>query len=571
MNRLVSILLFLIISTNTVLSQQIILDEDVNDWSEINTEFIDPMGDSNGLDVIRFKVHNDNLFLYFFLEFNSEFDLQENNDLVLYIDTDNNPETGTSRNGIGYDFEFTFGQRSGSFNNSTIGPYNVGLIGSPTVTSTTFEIKIDLNSQIGGASIFNEPEISFFFESASANEFAPDEGNPAVYELNLNSNYEPTSFQIGKSSNTDIRVLSYNVRRDALFNPSLKDEYERIISAIQPDIIGFQEIYNNSGEQAANLMEDFLQSAEGENWYSGDTGTDNLVVSRYPIINQKTIEGNSAYLLDAGDQYIFTIVAHPPCCGNDDGRQWEIDAFMGFLRDSQNGEEFDIPENTPIIIMGDMNLVGLRRQQTTLITGDLVYENDHGPDFNPDWDGTALDDAKPENPGLPTTFTWYSPNSSFGAGRLDYMVFSGSVLEMTNTFSLHTPSLDPDTLQFYGLESQDTIEASDHIPVVADFKFKTVTSTEVRSEIPKNFELGQNYPNPFNPYTVISYTLTVNSFVTLKVFDTLGHEVTVLENGLRNAGTHTVSFDASNLSSGIYFYRLEVDGQVQNKQMILVK
>lgn len=78
---------------------------------------------------------------------------------------------------------------------------------------------------------------------------------------------------------------------------------------------------------------------------------------------------------------------------------------MGFLRDSQNGEEFDIPENTPIIIMGDMNLVGLRRQQTTLITGDLVYENDHGPDFNPDWDGTALDDARPENPGLPTTFT----------------------------------------------------------------------------------------------------------------------------------------------------------------------
>lgn len=262
MNRIFSFLVFLIISTNTVLSQQIILDEDVNDWSEINTEFIDPMGDSNGLDVIRFKVHNDNLFLYFFLEFNSEFDLQENNDLVLYIDTDNNPETGTSRNGIGYDFEFTFGQRSGSFNNSTIGPYSVGLIGSPTVTSTTFEIKIDLNSQIGGAIIFNEPEISFFFESTSANEFAPDEGNPAVYELNLNSNYEPTSFQIGRSSNTDIRVLSYNVRRDALFNPSLKDEYERIISAIQPDIIGFQEIYNNSGEQAANLMEDFLQSAE---------------------------------------------------------------------------------------------------------------------------------------------------------------------------------------------------------------------------------------------------------------------------------------------------------------------
>ena len=150
-------------------------------------------------------------------------------------------------------------------------------------------------------------------------------------------------------------------------------------------------------------------------------------------------------------------------------------------------------------------------------------------------------------------------------------MYSGSVLDMLNSFSLHTPSLDQDSLVAYGLKADDTLLASDHIPVVADFQFKSFTSISASSSVPKSFELQQNYPNPFNPSTVISYQMTVNSFVSLKVFDALGREITVLDDGFRNVGTHTVSFDASNLSSGIYFYRLEVDGQAQNKQMILVK
>jgi len=565
------VVIFLLISSSTR-GQQIFLDEDISEWSQVQTQFVDPEGDSEGIDLLSIKITNDDQFLYFLLEVNEEFDLQENNDLVMYIDTDNNSETGTLKNGIGYEFEFRFGERTGSFNGVTVSPYAVGLIGSPTVTSKTFEFKFDLETTIGESSVFSSNKIAFFIESKSGNEFLPDEGSPAVYSFDLSSVYESADFQLAKSPSVDYRVLSYNVRRDALFDTALKEEYQRLISAIQPDIIGFQEVYQNSGQQAAQLVEEFLPSSEGETWYSGDTGTDNLIVSRYPIVMQETVSGNSVYLLDLGDYYVFTIVAHPPCCTNDNGRQNEIDAFMGFLRDSQNGMEFDIPENTPIIIMGDMNLVGLRQQQTTLITGDIVNEGTYGPDFNPDWDGTALDDTKANNPGLPTSFTWYSPNSSFGAGRLDYLMYSGSVLELENSFSLHTPSLPADSLTAYGLESLDTINASDHIPLVADFSLKTSNSSEQDSGLPKSIRLHQNHPNPFNPSTSISFELNSSSKIRLSIYTLSGREViNLLDSQPYSAGFHTLSFDASELSSGVYFYRLISENETITKKMTLIK
>ncbi|MCL5028038.1 MAG: T9SS type A sorting domain-containing protein [Bacteroidetes bacterium] len=88
--------------------------------------------------------------------------------------------------------------------------------------------------------------------------------------------------------------------------------------------------------------------------------------------------------------------------------------------------------------------------------------------------------------------------------------------------------------------------------------FSSATGTEEEVLLPTNFRLSQNYPNPFNPSTTIKYSLPKASYVTLKVYDLLGNEINTLVKGEKSAGVYSVAFDGHNLSSGTYFYRLQV-------------
>ncbi|NMB80361.1 MAG: T9SS type A sorting domain-containing protein, partial [Ignavibacteria bacterium] len=89
--------------------------------------------------------------------------------------------------------------------------------------------------------------------------------------------------------------------------------------------------------------------------------------------------------------------------------------------------------------------------------------------------------------------------------------------------------------------------------------------------IPTEFSLAQNFPNPFNPTTNIKFGLPKESNVTLRIFNILGEEVATLVNKVMPAGFHTVNFDASRLTSGLYIYRIEADNFVQVKKMMLMK
>ena len=93
----------------------------------------------------------------------------------------------------------------------------------------------------------------------------------------------------------------------------------------------------------------------------------------------------------------------------------------------------------------------------------------------------------------------------------------------------------------------------------------------ISSEIPSEYKLDQNYPNPFNPSTKITFSLPNNDYVSLKVFDITGKEVAVLVNESLNPGSYEVRFDAANLPSGTYFYRLQTDGIFETKKMLLIK
>ncbi|MBS1494584.1 MAG: T9SS type A sorting domain-containing protein [Bacteroidetes bacterium] len=91
------------------------------------------------------------------------------------------------------------------------------------------------------------------------------------------------------------------------------------------------------------------------------------------------------------------------------------------------------------------------------------------------------------------------------------------------------------------------------------------------SNVPSQYSLGQNYPNPFNPNTKINFSLPKSSFVSLKVFDLSGKEVSGLINENLSAGTYQADFNGANLTSGIYFYTLKTENFSETKKMILIK
>ncbi len=98
-----------------------------------------------------------------------------------------------------------------------------------------------------------------------------------------------------------------------------------------------------------------------------------------------------------------------------------------------------------------------------------------------------------------------------------------------------------------------------------------IVETEYRSEIAASFELSQNFPNPFNPFTTIQFRLPKAAQVKLSIYNTRGQEVAVLINDFRQAGSYSLKWNAENLSSGMYVYRLESGNRVVSRKMLLIK
>jgi hypothetical protein len=108
-----------------------------------------------------------------------------------------------------------------------------------------------------------------------------------------------------------------------------------------------------------------------------------------------------------------------------------------------------------------------------------------------------------------------------------------------------------------------------------DGSFEYSDIVKVETEITLKYELTQNYPNPFNPSTTIKYSVPSSKFVQhktvyLTIYDILGREIKVLVNKTQKAGNYEVKFDASTISSGIYFYKLQVGSFSETKKMVLL-
>ncbi|MCI0449879.1 MAG: T9SS type A sorting domain-containing protein, partial [Chlorobi bacterium] len=91
------------------------------------------------------------------------------------------------------------------------------------------------------------------------------------------------------------------------------------------------------------------------------------------------------------------------------------------------------------------------------------------------------------------------------------------------------------------------------------------------NEIPLEYKLSQNYPNPFNPVTKITYQIPKDEKVKIVISDVLGKELVILTDEFKKAGTHDITFDGQNYSSGVYFYRLKAGDFSDSKKMVLIK
>jgi hypothetical protein len=122
----------------------------------------------------------------------------------------------------------------------------------------------------------------------------------------------------------------------------------------------------------------------------------------------------------------------------------------------------------------------------------------------------------------------------------------------------------------FGTNHNFTLTSND-LTLTDNFGVLTAIERDQDATTPVLYKLSQNYPNPFNPSTTIQYNLPVSGKVVLKIFDVVGREVTTLVNEEQQSGVYKVTFDASKIASGIYFYRLQSGSFISTKKMILLK
>jgi hypothetical protein len=178
--------------------------------------------------------------------------------------------------------------------------------------------------------------------------------------------------------------------------------------------------------------------------------------------------------------------------------------------------------------------------------------------------------------------TTESGEFSFTVSSFD--IASDWTLQLMDTWTGSTVQITPDMEYTFEFEANAAVSLADQnmprnpgaVTLSEDSpRFVVIASTATTSvpvsELPQFVSLNQNYPNPFNPTTQISYELPASADVRLEVFNIQGQRVASLVNAAQTAGTHTVTFDASNLASGVYLYRLQVGAQVITKKMTLLK
>lgn len=163
----------------------------------------------------------------------------------------------------------------------------------------------------------------------------------------------------------------------------------------------------------------------------------------------------------------------------------------------------------------------------------------------------------------------------FTSFKVGYIVGQGSlILQTTDGGTNWTPLASPSLYSLRAMTFTNSLTGyavGDKGTIIKTITGVVTDASNSNIAVPEKYSISQNYPNPFNPTTKISFSLPKEGFVSLKVYDVVGRMVKELVSETKAPGSYSVTFDASNFSSGIYFYRIETSNFIDTKRMVLVK
>lgn len=407
-------------------------------------------------------------------------------------------------------------------------------------------------------------------------------------------------------SQQKLRLMSYNIlnypnSRNGASITTIEPHYKNIINTINPDLIivvemvqqsGVQQFLNNvlgSDYSAANVVIKSTNSAG----YDGNDCAFYYKPTKVKLIELKTISARtrviSSFKVVANSSNDTLIILGVHLKANDYNsadnnllnQQKRTDAVISLRNETDNYKT-----KTNFVVCGDFNIFSSDEQAFQKLVDQskpgyvIDFTNSIGYwSGDPKFSSVCTHSSTKLDTRLDMILV---SQSLIDKGGVDYVSdsfkifgndgnqFGKSVANSTNNWFINNPSL-----------AISTTTASDHLPIYADFEFGVKTNINDYNELPTDFILEQNYPNPFNPSTNIKYSIpNVTSslsrsdyFVSLKIYDVLGNEVATLVNEFQKPGEYKAEFRVLNseLTSGIYFYKLQIGNLIKTKKMVYLK
>ncbi len=471
------------------------IDGQFDDWIFSEGLYADPEGDAVQNDLLELHLANDQDYFFIRFKLAEEVDLTSAlfpHDLSIHIDGDGNANTGLLiESFLGAELSIYFASRfiytyvNGSTSFHSFAELNIHL--APTVSSNEFELAIPRALLLdNGANLFSSSNVSVALLDEIFPDIIPDQNTgQIIYSFTEDVVEFPVVTNFDKAEEEVIRVFAYNILFNGLNDEPRRAAIRKLLVACQPDIVCFSEAANVDENDAQQMLDFWLPTENPLGWYVEKDDYDLITASRWPIAQiYPQVERSFPTLIDLPQEYgndLLITNSHLKCCDDNETRQEQIDEYLAFILDAKStGGTIDLPENTPFILVGDLNLVTDAQHLQSLLDGHIVNTATYGQGAPLDWDNTLLEDQAPnqiDNPRF--NYTWEDEGSSFPTGRLDFQIYSDAVMTAEKAFIVNTNKMNAQLLQNYNLDATTCATASDHFPVIVDYSIPTFQNTGI--------------------------------------------------------------------------------------------